>query len=333
MSMQVYQNRANEAVMAFHSRNYRAAAIKYLESFEASPGKWTENRWHIFHGFTSILQEEYFQASQSDMEALERIASDRTEPKLYRCEAAFTAGLLSWIAKDREKAAEFYREVTRLADKIKDSERKKKVLASLTTPDGNAITGIGPKRVDEIILDIRTRASDNLMRLESTNLQGFPPPSQGKMRSDGTQLPPAKRNTKISIGPLATTFTQKQAGYMLSVGGETCDCCKKTREELGLKHHLQSCSRCKKAFYCSKDCQAKQWAAGHKRYCRKPGEIKPGDFVRLNGIRSQPEINGELVEVIGPDRNSMGRWEVRIPGGNRSISVAGEKMEHLRPLK
>ena len=124
MSLQTYQNCANEAVLAFHGGRYREAAKKYLESFNASPEPWAENLWYIFHGFTSILKEEYFSPSQSDFDALRRFSENKAEAKLYRCEAAFVSGLLLWIAGKREESADFYREAIRHAGKA--SERKKK---------------------------------------------------------------------------------------------------------------------------------------------------------------------------------------------------------------
>ena len=96
--------------------------------------------------------------------------------------------------------------------------------------------------------------------------------------------------------------------------------------------HLHACSRCRKAYYCGAECQRKQWKGGHRRHCRKPGQIEPGDYVRLNGLQARPEMNGMVVQVIR-EAAQPGRWETRIPGGDRSVSIAQEKMEQLRPLK
>lgn len=148
--------------MAFQKGDYRESANKYLESFEASPSKWAENRWHIFHGYTSILQEEYFDSSESDFQALESVVRNKSEAKLFRVEAAFTAGILHWLAKDREEAAAFYRDAIKLADKTSEKERKRKVIATKVTPIGNGITGLEFKPVGEIIDDVKARVNDNL---------------------------------------------------------------------------------------------------------------------------------------------------------------------------
>lgn len=33
------------------------------------------------------------------------------------------------------------------------------------------------------------------------------------------------------------------------------------------KPDMKKCSRCKKVVYCSKECQLKDWKAGHKHVC------------------------------------------------------------------
>jgi len=335
--MSLYISCAEEAVTAFHQGNHRLSATKYLQSFLASPDKWDPNRWQIFHGYTSILQEEYFKASDSDLEALQRTANDKNELKLYRCEATFTLGLLIWIRNDRDEAAATYLNVQRLAEKAKKQERRFKVMATIPTPDGNRVAGIGMTPMGELMDGIATQARDNLQQMQKTtfhSIGNLPARSEmlgNRLRSDGTPMPPARRTTAVAMGPVATELTKEQIKHLLQVGGDRCDCCQKTREDFG--GSFRCCTSCMKAYYCDRECQVKQWKAGHKKYCRKPGEFKVGDHVRLNGLASKPEMNGLLVTMISPDSQTEGRWEVRIPGGDKSVSIATEKIEQLRPLK
>jgi hypothetical protein len=44
--------------------------------------------------------------------------------------------------------------------------------------------------------------------------------------------------------------------------------CENGWEEVN-KARFQKCSKCKLKFYCSRDCQTKDWKAGHKKYCRE----------------------------------------------------------------
>jgi hypothetical protein len=148
-----------------------------------------------------------------------------------------------------------------------------------------------------------------------SQLEGPSSPQTRIMMSNGTPMPHTNRCTEIAVGPLPTLFYKEQGDFLLSVGGERCDCCKQSHHAKGLKHLLQ-CRRCNRSFYCSRECHTKQWKAGHKQHCRKPGEIEPDDYRRINGIQSKPEINGTLVQVLAVDPKNATRWEVRIPGGD-----------------
>jgi hypothetical protein len=98
--------------------------------------------------------------------------------------------------------------------------------------------------------------------------------------------------------------------------------------------NLMICTRCKMACYCSKECQKAQWKAGHKQACRKPGQIEGGDWMQLQGLVSQPQLNTKVGEIRGPAENSSsGRWAVYILDEDRVISVSSERLKRLRPTK
>lgn len=324
-----YQNLGNQAVASFQNGNYRASADNYLAALRACPDKNELNRWQIFTGFTSIVLEKYFPPSLSDIEALLSIKEDKKESRLFRVEASRTAGLLRWDLGERVEAAELYRSAIRLGEKVTEKERREKVLASIS-PDGNpANLRIGMQQVGELVDNILDEVRRNLRVLESP---------QGNMRfpgthyrSDGTVMPPDVRATVLLSGLSGPSIAKEEYDRLISVGGDACDCCKKTLAELKM-HHLKQCGRCLKAFYCSAECQNRQWRGGHKKVCRKPGHFKSGDFIKLQGIESKPELNGSIVKVVGPDPDKEGRWAVKADGGTRSISVAAEKMVQLRPL-
>ena len=129
------------------------------------------------------------------------------------------------------------------------------------------------------------------------------------------------------------SLTPAEFARLRTVGGEKCDSCGKSRQELSRKL-LDVCARCSKTYYCGKECQTKQWKAGHNKCCRKPGEFKPEDFVCLHGLDStNPELNGDLEHIVGKDPKNKGCWNVRLMVQSRIISVASEKMMQLRPLK
>lgn len=121
---------------------------------------------------------------------------------------------------------------------------------------------------------------------------------------------------------------------LLDVGGVCCDYCK--RKDI----KLSRCSNCNRGFYCSKECQAKQWREKcHKKYCRKAGQFEPGDLVMTTGLEAEA-LNGCIVEIVG--RDSTSREEEYIVQMNRAIngnrldftpkfSVKPENLNQLRP--
>lgn len=251
-------------------------------------------------------------------------------------------GLMYWDEGQRTEAAEQYRSAIWLGkEKATEKERKKKVVsvngpnASIAQPFQNVGT-----LIDGTVAQVET----NLARLEDRSIPGEGPflsssfssqnagiPATVK-RSDGTTMPQKVRHSKIPVGPLPLGITKEEMGLLLAVGGGACDHCQKTLQELGV-HHLRRCTACQNAFYCSEDCQRKQWKAGHKQMCRKPGEYQAGDYVRLDGLVSRPELNDTVVQVVQLQDNNNERVEVKMLGGEKSISVALSKLQHLRPLK
>ena len=117
----------------------------------------------------------------------------------------------------------------------------------------------------------------------------------------------------------------------LELGGSTCDHCGKTAEAAGVAR-LSACKRCLMAYYCSTDCQRARWKAGHKQACRAPNKVQVGDHVKLTNLASRPELNDKVVRVLAAVPDREGRWEVAVDGGvQRTLSVAAEKLERLRP--
>ena len=311
-------------MVAFQAGNTRLSADKYLQAFLNAPSDWAQCRFHILHGYTSILREKYFEPSQRDLDALADIAKDKNEPHLYRSEALWTLGLLNWDKGNRQCSADNYRDAIHLIDTAKPAERKKTTLASI------GCLSISMYKVEAILQDNRKSIEENLKVLENQGNK-LTKDLNHNVRSDGT-----------SIDPVILTYMVPPDRYELldrvKVGGDKCDCCGKTLHELGV-HKLDTCSRCKLVYYCSVDCGAKAWKAGHKKYCRKKHEIKKGDTMQLLNLKSKPELNGKLVDILGEDPNAESRWVTKLveadlnPGqSDGTMSIATEKLRHIRPL-
>eukprot|EP01083_Nonionella_stella_P191155 707708_1 len=72
----------------------------------------------------------------------------------------------------------------------------------------------------------------------------------------------------------------------------------------------------------------------HKKYCRKEGEFKPNDLVQIERLKNKPELNHNIVRLVGPDKRNEGRFEVKMEGGvsrDPSFSVSAKNLNQLRP--
>lgn len=156
--------------------------------------------------------------------------------------------------------------------------------------------------------------------------------------------------TKDRSVKLLATMTEVSSLQVAAAGGESCDSCGKTREELGLTH-MNCCKRCGLLYYCSAECQRNDWNAGHKKACRKKGQIEQGDVMKIAGLADQPDLNNCLVRIIGPAadnnnniQNSCGtnQWKVELVGLNGQLlddlgvpcmTVAADQLFHIRPVQ
>eukprot|EP00978_Attheya_sp_CCMP212_P034125 scaffold141557_cov64-Attheya_sp.AAC.1 len=136
------------------------------------------------------------------------------------------------------------------------------------------------------------------------------------------------------FGRGGTSFAADILNQLLEIGGVKCDypSCQKHHFQVGIK--LFKCQKCQRAFYCSKECQKKQWREGnHKLYCRDAHMFEAGDLVLLNGLKSKPEFNQRIVSVVGSvPGTDGGRFEVNIVGHDGSMSIAVKNLNHLRPF-
>lgn len=117
--------------------------------------------------------------------------------------------------------------------------------------------------------------------------------------------------------------------YLLSVGGNVCDCCGKSMAEASTPCLLQ-CSRCRLAHYCGASCQTKAWECGHSLHCKKFGVFEPGDRAILHSLRNSSDLNGMIVLVEGPMGDSD-KYKVDLMGMKRLLCVKKKNLRHLRP--
>ncbi len=107
-----------------------------------------------------------------------------------------------------------------------------------------------------------------------------------------------------------------------------CACCGAVAAE-GKK--LQVCAKCHRRAYCSTACQRQDWKeGGHKSSCRPQKDFRKDDVVVTQGIESKPELNGQLMVVVGPAA-SEGRWQV-LDAKRNNMSLLADKLRLVVPV-
>lgn len=117
--------------------------------------------------------------------------------------------------------------------------------------------------------------------------------------------------------------------HFLTVGGNVCDGCGRTKKELSMECLFQ-CSRCRLAHYCGVSCQAKAWGCGHSSHCKKFGVFGSGDRAVLYGLRNSSDLNGMIV-LVKEAMGNGGKYKVDLVGMKRLLCVKKENLRHLRP--
>ena len=324
------------AVLFWNQGKHREAATNNWLSFKAIPHSTHEWRYYIFTSYSSNLRKAYFDATDDDLKNLEQVFRDKHEPRLFRLEAGYTLGVISYDRSERLKCQEYYHHAITIGDKPpKNSKQERLEQKKMTwlTPGGER-TQKTMKELQDVIL---TTCQSNLSRLnrstgESTSslFEHMVNEAAADVANMSTSSDPQKKTThSMPIGRGGTTLTDEEFNNLIDVGGLRCDCCKSEVEKLLV------CERCKKAYYCSAECQKEQWKNnGHKIHCRKDGEFKADDLVQIARLKNKPELNDKIYRVVGPDKNNVGRYEVRMEGavrGDKSFSVAAGNLNQLRP--
>jgi hypothetical protein len=75
------------------------------------------------------------------------------------------------------------------------------------------------------------------------------------------------------------------------------------------------------------------WKAGHRECCRKLGEFKARDYVKLTGIMTEPQKNGQLVEITKARKIQEGHEKSESREERNRFGLLQKKMVQMRPLK
>ena len=316
------------AVEAAQSGRWRESADAYLAAYLLPACAQWDGYWHVWSGFTSIVRDGHFPASEAHLKALKRVGNGSGYPVLHRAQAHFTRGIARWEAGNREEAARDYHAAVQVVAQATQAERIVRVYNTVANSDGSL--GMAWKSVGDEVDDIRDGARANLDRMRGGSDAASMAEAMAEGEHRGTQNP--VRTMSGGLGPLGN-FEENEAALLdamarLNVGGDKCDQC---GEAAGEAERLKRCGRCQLAYYCSPVCAKAAWVAGHKHACRAPGQFEVGDKVQIQGVLSRPEINGSIVEVHGPAPSDPGRLAVAMIGGDREVSLKPENLRRLRP--
>ena len=93
---------------------------------------------------------------------------------------------------------------------------------------------------------------------------------------------------KLASDELTFSTYLVQSRYRLP--GTSCEQCG-IKEEAGDKPKFRRCGKCRTTLYCSKDCQATDWVAGHRELCKSKVEAeKMGIFMATTGTSNPKRL-------------------------------------------
>jgi hypothetical protein len=144
--------------------------------------------------------------------------SNEEEPSIFRVDAALSLGLLEWDAGDREATADYYCMGMDVAAETSDLERSRAM--EFSKLDSMYTRTVGEK-MDELTKIIEK----NLRKLERPRMGDHP--KKLETRSDGSEI--WSRQDSV---PLYSDYSITER--LMKIGGTHCDCCGKSRQELGL---------------------------------------------------------------------------------------------------
>ena len=149
------------ACVAAHAGEWRLCADRYLEAYNACSSQWPL-KYNCWSGYTSVLCEDHFIATDADLAALRKVRKDESAYLLDRQQASFTqAYVLKVHHGDRQGAARAYRRAIDQCKSATAADRDRKVLM----PD-EATRQLKLKPSGPIFDETLTTATKNLASME-----------------------------------------------------------------------------------------------------------------------------------------------------------------------
>ncbi|CAB9503905.1 expressed unknown protein [Seminavis robusta] len=268
-------------------------------------------------------------ATKADFDGLTKIAEDSRELNLVQAMAWKGLGVFWLLKGDQHESAECYRRAAIFIGNVSYKEKDKFICASVKNENPPKY-----RSVSSLLPDLKVELTVALAALKVTAAE------TNSEWNDAVIL--RYRFHEVEVFSCHVPAAQPDLAKRLEVGGFACDCCGKSQEEFG-QVRMKCCSQCNMAYYCSAECEAKAWRAGHHRACRPVGAIQVGDIMQLVPSKSlKPELNSELVKIVEADiKKKKGHWKVQLlvnEAGNKhgiegQMSIKASQVIHIRPAK
>jgi hypothetical protein len=306
----------------------RAAADKFLEAVLEAPSKSTEHRFQALRSFLQILYDDRCKlCTKNDVKLIKkRFVENEKEPAVYRALAAQQIAAFYFL-KERDiiKAKDkLDRALELIAESPREDDNKLLLSPPITDPNGaNTVKQNLDKVKSEIKQTLYDLNVDPLTKEESQEVREI----HSDFCGSNAIIDRFTREGRSALHWYTSLRIQHQ-----QTGGSYCDCCQKAEGELEV--NLLKCLGCHMTFYCSKECQTKQWKAGHNKACRKRGQIKLGDIMILSDVEGREDLDDRFVRIREPVDQSGGHlWRVEILQlDGELIEAPVESRMRLRPL-
>jgi len=302
-----------QAVRAYESLDPRGEADHLREAFVKSSSqeanKWDSKRLYLLHSYIATIKAALERdgrnallfVTKEDKQFLKRISQSLTELSLYRALATDLWGTIALSNLEYDEQAQSARSVIKICDEASEMEKQRLILHTESTYGS--------------LIDETRKANDGQLAF---------------MRNIFCMVTSHTKCTQEGAQPEQPSV----------IGGDKCKMCSTTYEDLGVAM-LDCCQRCQLTYYCSRDCQRKDWK-DHKKVCRKPGEFQVGDKALLaDPNHDGPGKFGDMVRILAsapddPDQLNPQSWVVNVEMDRddrprESFIVQSKYLRRLRP--
>eukprot|EP00271_Cylindrocystis_brebissonii_P008776 TRINITY_DN2326_c0_g1_i1.p1 TRINITY_DN2326_c0_g1~~TRINITY_DN2326_c0_g1_i1.p1 ORF type:complete len:358 (+),score=34.72 TRINITY_DN2326_c0_g1_i1:789-1862(+) len=316
----IVTNLLTEAQSLDRSGKFREAADNCRLAYEEASLN-DEGRFLSLSSYTEFFRQQQIEPTASDLQFLERLSNRGSEPNLDRVCGTVTLAFAALFRHDIPTAVDCFRRTLALADRMKDE--KDYIAGTIKSASGV------PAKVyaKALVKDTAEKARQLLKNFEGEATGHVSRTLVKESGSSGIRL-----ETRIGYGEAATDEDQEFGTKLIAkmvplrVGGHKCDNCliAKGSEsgERGSEVKLKMCTKCKRAWYCSAECQKLHWKASHKAVCRAPSDFHVRDMVVVHGLTGEEAPwNGLVLEVRAKDGERGGKWFVAGLGGLELASI------------